>query len=102
MFRLSILGVGLVRGLGLLVVRVAKFIVVALVVVGVDEIVRVEVVVHGVFHFARFPTHARGFHRMPDSEYCHPSVARIVRMPSNPFKDKAFRVARKSDADGAR
>ena len=29
-----------------------------------------------------------------------PRVARIVRMPSNPFKDKVFRVARNSDADG--
>jgi len=31
-----------------------------------------------------------------------PRLARIVHMPSSPFKDKVFRVARDSDADGAR
>lgn len=102
MFRLSILGVGLVCGLGLLV-RVAKFVVVALVVVGIDVAgVRGEGVVHDVFHSARFLPHARDLRRTPGNEYCHPRVARIVRTPSNPFKHKVFRVARNSDADGAR
>ena len=62
---LSILGVDRVRGLGLLVVRVAKLVVVALVVVGIDEIIREEGVVHGVFHCARRSPHARGTGCMP-------------------------------------
>ena len=46
---------------GLVVVRVAKLVVVALVIVGIDGgFVREEGVVHGVIHFARFPPHARG------------------------------------------
>jgi hypothetical protein len=31
-----------------------------------------------------------------------PRVARIVRMPSSPFKEEVFRVARNSDADRER
>jgi hypothetical protein len=61
---LSIIGVGRVRELGLLVVRVAKLVVVALVIVGIDELVREEGVVHSVFHFARFSPHARASRRM--------------------------------------
>jgi hypothetical protein len=57
---LSIIGVGRVRELGLVVVRIAELIVIALVVVGVDgAFVREEGVVHYVFHFARFTPHAR-------------------------------------------
>ena len=53
------------RSFGLVVVRVAELIVVALVVVGVDgAFVREEGVVHGVFHFARFSPHARASRRM--------------------------------------
>ena len=49
------------RQFGLVVVRVAKLVMVALIVVGIDVAgVREEGVVHGVFHFARFPPHARG------------------------------------------
>lgn len=55
------LGVSRLRWVGLVVVRVAKLIVIALVVVGVDgAIVSEEGVVHGVFHFARRRRHARG------------------------------------------
>ena len=58
---LSIIGVGRVRELGLVVVRIAELIVIALVVVGVDgAFVREEGVVHYVFHFARRRAHARG------------------------------------------
>ncbi len=49
---LSILGVGRLRWLGLVVVRVAKLVVVALVVVGIDELVEGGVV-HSIGHFAR-------------------------------------------------
>ena len=55
------MGVGRLRSFGLVVVRVAELIVIALVVVGVDgTFVREEGVVHGVFHFARRRAHARG------------------------------------------
>ena len=49
------------RSFGLVVVRVAELVVIALVVVGVDgAFVREEGVVHYVFHFARFTLRARG------------------------------------------
>ncbi len=49
------------RWVGQVVVRIAELVVVALVVVGVDSaFVREEGVIHGVFHFARRRTHARG------------------------------------------
>ena len=50
---LSILGVCRLRWLGLVVVRVAKLVVIALVVVGIDEIVREGEGVHGIGYFAR-------------------------------------------------
>ncbi len=68
---LSILGVDRLRWLGLLIVRVAKLIVVALVVVGIDELIWEGGVVHSVSHFARFPGHARGLHDMVISVLGH-------------------------------
>ena len=50
---LSILGVDRLREFGLVVVRVAKLVVVALVVVGIDELVREGEGAHGIGYFAR-------------------------------------------------
>ena len=48
------------RYLGLVVVRVAKLVVIALVVVGIDELVREGEGAHGIGYFARRLRHARG------------------------------------------
>ena len=68
---LSILRVGRLRGFGLVVVRVAKLVVVALVVVGIDELIGEGGVVHSVGHFTRFAGHARGLHDMVISALGH-------------------------------
>ena len=50
---LSILGVDRLREFGLVVVRIAELIVIAFVVVGIDELVREGEGAHGIGYFAR-------------------------------------------------
>ena len=92
-FCLSILGVDRLREFGLVVVRVAKLVVVALVIVGVDgAFVREEGVMHGVFHFARRRRPAR---RSYPGDPPGPRPRRVARNEDNDRVRSEYRASRR-------